>query len=914
MGLERLRGVFSKTSKMQFPEHRDVVRGLGADSMVLLKNSGVLPIKKGNIALFGAGSVDTLFCGLYFNYVFTEGNVNVRDGLVNNGFTLTTDSWLAKMEKAVKLWEKERVANAKKSLAFEGKRCLTPEVPISPADLAESILGTNTCVYVIRHGIVSEGEGEESENQYKLTEVEQNNIKLVAEAFENVILVLNSGMLELSSFARTKNIKAIIYMGVPGMEAGNSLSDVLTGAVNPSGRLTATWAKKYKDYSTCYSAAVMNRCAKTNEIDYKEGIYVGYRYFDTFDVAPLYPFGYGLSYTDFDIKLEYLEASWMSIVLRIKVTNTGNCAGRQVVQVYCSQPEGNIEKTYQILAGFGKTGKLKPGESEEITIKTPIMALCSFDEDITAWIMEKGDYLFRVGQNSRDTKLSGKVVLDRMTVIKRVAKGMEPTKELEFLIPPERKVEDDGYIMVASLFGDDYNSENKYVPLIEEITTYQPEGSTYNSYVNTNSYSMPTRVQENVEYIKPCGTATFFDVIKGKVSIEAFVSSLSPEILARIVTGVRNESIIESENRFNISFKVEKNKIDISARTTAQFATTLGIPQVTIADGPSGLRIEGVSCTCFPAPMNMAQTWDMAAMIRMGRAYGREMEFYGIDYCLAPALNIHRNPMRNRAYEFYSEDPTLAGILGAGFVLGVKRYEGRDVIMKNLVTYNQESGTPDVNINISRRAFGELYLRSFSSCQFVVQPAGVLNSGNKINGLYTSSQRGLNTDIIRSDWGFNGFVMSDWGSKSQKPYDLHAGCDLIMPGFDSDFILEAMIETAPTFKEDGYVEVVEKDFVYQEPMIYYEKWGSFLLDKNGKDTVSTVVSADASINDKVLMLEKDGICTIQTEADGSRTITYKGIDRGAYLALGELQNAVINILKVIKNSASMKKLLDKANI
>lgn len=914
MKIRQLRGVFSKTGKMQFPEHRDMVRGMGADSMVLLKNNGALPMNRGSVALFGAGAVDTLFCGILFNYVFTDGNVSVKDGLLNNGFTFTTNSWLEKMEKAVKQGEKQERSASKAGAFFEGRRSAVEEVPISVADMAEAILGTDTCIYVIRHGIISESDKYYDGNQYLLSETEQSNLQLISSSFKNVILVLNSPMLELASVAKMKNVKAIILMGLPGMEAGNSLADVLTGAVNPSGRLTATWAKKYKDYSTCYSPAVMNKSAERNEIDYKEGIYVGYRYFDAFDVTPLYPFGFGLSYTTFDMELEYLEASWMAIVLRVKVTNTGNCAGRQVVQIYCTQPQGKLEKPYQTLNGFGKTGKLKPGESEEITIKVPIISLCSFDEEAAAWIMEKGDYLFRLGANSRDTKLCGKVVLDRLTVIKKVQDVMAPKKELEFLSPPPRKEEDTGYIKVASLSGDDYNSENKVVTHTVEYNTYVTEGSTYTSYVNENPYQMPARTHENIQYIKPHGSATFFDVIKGKVTMEEFVSSLSPEVLARIVAGVVNESKLDNESRFNFGFSTEKSKLGISARTTSQFATTLGIPGVTIADGPSGLRIEGVACTCFPSPLNMAQTWDMGAMIRMGRAYGREMEFYGIDYCLAPALNIHRNPMRNRAYEFYSEDPALAGILGAGFVMGVKRYEGRNVIMKNLATYNQESGTSDVKINVSRRAFGEIYLRSFSACQFTAQPAGVLNSGNRLNGMYTSSQRGLNTDIIRGDWGFSGFVMSDWGSVSEKAYDLHAGCDMIMPGFDPDHILEAMMETAPTFTPDGYVEVVKKAYVYDEPMIVYEKWGSFMPDKNGKDTVTTVVLPEAEINPKVLELEKQGICKIKEEAGGARSIIYKGINRGAYLALGELQQAVMNILLVIKDSAAMKQLMESANI
>lgn len=913
MNFKSFKSVIAGGGKMQFPEHRDIVRNLGADSMVLLKNSGVLPINKGKIALFGAGAVDTLFCGLLFNYVYGSDWVNVRQGLENNGFTFSTESWLNKMEKACNQKEKEDKSTAKSGKAFVGHKGDVDAPPISQADLAESVLGTDTCIYVVRHGI-SLGATNQTCDEYLLTEREQSEIELLAANFENLILVLNCQMLEIGAVAKMKNVKGIILMGLPGMEAGNSLADIITGAVNPSGRLGSTWAKKYKDYSTCFSAAAINKTLLKNEIDYREGIYVGYRYFDSFDVAPLYPFGYGLSYTTFKMELEYIEASWMFIILRIKVTNTGSCAGRQVVQAYVSQPEGNITKPYQQLFGFAKTGKLKPGEYEEITIKMQPMALCSFDDDAPAWILEKGDYLIRIGDNSRDTKLCGKVVLDKTTVIKQVVNVMNHDKEMEYLTPPPRPAEETGYIMVASLSADDYNSENKAVNIAEDVNTYVPEGSTYVSYVNDNSYKVQNHGTERVNYVPPCGYRTFIDVIKGKVSMEDFISSLSPEILARIVAGTVNESKLESENRFNFTFNIDRRKLDISARTTAQFETTLGIPGVAIADGPSGLRIEGISCTCFPSPENMARTWDMGAMIRMGRALGREMEFYEIDYLLAPPLNIQRNPMRDRAYEFYSEDPLLSGTMGAGLVMGVHRYEGRDVILKNLPTYNQESGTTDININMSRQTFSELYLRPFSCCVCISNPAGLLASGNRINGQYVSAQKELNTYVLRDDLGFKGFILSDWGAVTEKPYDLIAGCDLIMPGYDPDKILEAMMVTQPTFEPDGYVAQVEKCMVFGEPMISYEKWGSFKLDKAGEDTCQTTVEPNVALNEKIERLEKNGLCTVSVAADGTRTITYKGINRGAYMALGDLQHAVMHILNTTKNSASMKRILDTANI
>lgn len=913
MNLRQLKGVITKTGKMDFPEHRELARTLGADSMVLLKNNGILPMNKGKVALFGAGAVDTVFCGIFYNYVFTDGNINVRQGLINNGFTFSTDVWLDKMEKATKKAYKSS-PNTKSTKLFAGMRTLAEEVPISVADMAEAIIGTDTCIYVARRPYSFDDKSDQSKKPYHLSAIEQENLSLITSSFKNVILVLNSPMLEIAAIARLKSIKAIVFMGIPGMEAGNALADVLTGAVNPSGCLTNTWAKKHKDYSTCMSGTKKGKNSGATEIDYKEGVYVGYRYFDAFDVTPLYPFGYGLSYTTFETSLEYFEASWISIIMRIKVTNTGAVAGRHVVQVYCSQPEGEIEKPYQILCSFGKTGKLKPGESEELTLKIPIMTLPSFDEEDDAWVMEKGDYLFRIGDNSRDTQVAAKVVLDKRTVIMRVSMGNKNVKPMEFLTPPPRAVTETGYIKVASLSSAVYNSEKKYVESHRTITTYVQEGSKYVSYVNENTYNIPYRVTENIEVVRPCGSATFIDVIKEKVSMEEFIASLSPEILARIVVGATEESKISSENRFNFSFNFDAKGIELAAKTTNQFANTLGIPSVKIADGPSGLHLIGIACTCFPCPMNMAQTWDMSAMVRMGRAYGREMETHDVDYCLAPALNINRKPMWNRAYEFYGEDPILSGVLGAGFIMGLKRYEGRNAILKNMAIFNQDMPNADVNINITSRTFGEIYLKPFSVCQFITKPAGILSSGVKINGRCISSNKVINTDIVRNDWGFAGIILSDWGSTSDKGADIHAGCDLIMPGFDPDKLLESMMNVPPTFEEDGYVTVVEKAYLYGIPMINYEKWGSFVLDKNGDTVVTAKVEPDNEVSERALRLQKAGLCDIKTEIDGTRTIIYKGFNRGPYLALGEMQQAVISILNEIKSTGSMKKLMEQANI
>ena len=906
MNLNSIKNTFKGKSKTQFQENRLVSRQLGADSMVLLKNKGILPLKRGKVALFGAGAVDTIYCGNYTNYVFTDGNVSVRDGLAEAGFSFSTTTWLQKMEKQVKRANKEDETLSKIERNEFGVRIHPDEVSISEADIAESIIGTDVCIYVIRR----DTRESENESYYSLTKTESDNLKVISNTFENIVLVINSSPLEVAGIARMKNVKAIVYMGIPGMEAGNSLADILTGAVNPNGRLSFTWAKKYKDYPT-FSKRNLKFNNGVCEVDFKEGIYVGYRYFDSYDVAPLYPFGYGMSYTTFSFEATYFEANWINMLLRVNVTNIGEHSGREVVQLYVSSPDGRLSKPYQELKSFVKTGKLKPNETEEITLKVPIMSLCSFDDDRNAWVLEGGDYIFRVGHDSKDTKVVAKMVLDQTVNIKTIVNVMNPTKEMSFMSPPPRAKEETGFIMVASLSAKGYNSQKKIIPLKKEVETYVFEGSKYTSTVNKNDKEWPFKTREKIEYIKPTPNMTFFDVVYGRYSVEEFVTTLSPQVLARIVCGATDESLYPVDSRFKSQIKTNKRNRKGCLHTTSQYEKMLGIPSVEICYGASGIHLSQIEATSFPSPMNMAQTWDMDAMVRQGRAYGREMEQLGIDYCLAPDLNINRMPMQGRAYECYSEDPALAGVMGAGFTIGVKRYDGRNVIMKHLVCQTKENENVVMNYNIGKRAFAEIYLRPFSICQYIVKPAGIMNSAHMINGKFASNQRGMNTDIIRTDWGWEGFVMTDIGTASDKGMDIHGGCDLILPGYDPDRILEAMIEAPPTFTEDGYVQRVNKGFVFGVPTIRYDCWGSFVPDKDGTETLKTEVPCDMQLNPIIPSLIDEGICTVKLRDDGIQEVEYKGYNRGAYLCLGDLQQAAIHILTEIKNSASMQRLMDE---
>lgn len=901
--------LFGAKEKAPYFDNIELARKMSADGMVLLKNDGVLPLKVGKIALFGAGAVDTIFCGTFSNYVNNPDKVNVAEGLKNGGFTFSTEVWLEKMQKATIKAAKDITGIPAGVRTIAGVVKHAPEVPISEADLAESRLGTETCIYVLRRETVQNRDRAYAPGDFLLSEVEQENLKKITASFKNVILVLNSGIIELGNWARSKAISGIILMGIPGMEAGNSLCDILTGTVNPSGRLTDTWAKKYKDYPACTSFSKKNR--DSEEIDYKEGIFVGYRYFDTFDVSPLYPFGYGLSYTKFSYEMTYFEANWFNIVIKVKVKNIGKVSGRNVVQIYCSAPSNGLEKPYQQLIAFRKTEELQPGQSVEERIMVPTKSLASFNEKKSAWVMDRGEYIIRIGGNSRDTMATAKIVLNRQTVTRSVANVIAPEHDLDYIPVPERERENIKTIYTAKLNGDDFSGHTKPVKNMDEVVTYVQEGSNYRSYVNENKCEILFRCKERIEYLKPISSHTFLDVVTGRAKMEDFVASLSPEVLARICCGSYEETLKETESRLAIKFKPRK-KVDFAGKVTGQFKSTLGIPDVNFIDGPAGIHAPNVDATCYPSASTIASTWDVDLIEEFGKAYGREMKYYGVDFCLAPALNIHRDPMAGRAFEYYSEDPLVTGSCGAAFVKGVQSIPGCGAVVKHFAVYNIERDNMVINCNVTRRALREIYLKGFEICIMTSHPKGVMNSRNKINGVHSSSRRALNMDILRAEWKFNGLVLSEWGTDSQKAYDIHAGCDLIMPGFNPDKILHAMMNVRTEFEEDGYVKETVRKNSFGRPLIVYDSWGSFEPAANGKDVIVSHVDKGVELNPRIAELEKEGICTVLTNEDGSKAVSYKGFHRGAFLALGDLQLAVFHILSAISDTVTMKDMLEQA--
>lgn len=906
MTFQQLIGTMTgRFGKLPNPENTQVARKCATEGIVLLKNDGVLPLQTKKVALFGAGAVDTIICGTGSGYVFPAYKVTVQQGLENAGLELTSKSWLTRFAKTSKeANKKDKTLNFLDKM-WSGKSILIDEIPITDGELQEARTA-DTAIYVIRRNAGEENDRKAVRGDYYLSEQEEANIRHVAAAFRHTVVVLNTCVIDAGFVNEIPGIDAVVYLGLAGMEAGNALADILTGRENPSGKLTDTWAKQYSDYPA--AEVFSSNDGVTAQEDYIEDIYVGYRWFDSMGIEPLYPFGFGLSYTEFKREVRAVSADWDQVQVEVAVTNTGKYPGRDVVQLYTSAPQGRLEKPYQELKAFAKTGLLAPGDTETVKLIFATENLASLDEIQSAYIMEPGRYLLRIGCDSRNTHVAAVIELDAETVTRRVSDVLKQDKPMETkhhgkVFPME--AEGVGIIRLKAAQRETVDNISK-IPKM--ITTYVPEGTAYTPYMESNPYQMPYPCKEVVKIVRHCPVATFLDVYHGKVTMEEFVASLEPEVLTRVVMGILEESPYETRNRLNRKIKLPATA-QSSGQTTAQFLNSLGLPVANLFDGPAGMHIVGCAATSFPVGMTAAQTWNPELLREMGVAYGKDMESFHVTVALGPGMNIHRDPLCGRNFEYYSEDPLLTGKTAAAFTRGVQSIRGRGVAIKHFAANNQENDRLSLNNTITARALREIYLKGFEICVREARPMTLMTSYNQINGIYTGSNRELVTDILRGEWGFGGYVMSDWGTSSEKGWDLHAGNDLIMGGYRAEKLLAMMKAEAPAFAPDGAVQETVKSAHFGMVKSYLSNWGSFVPSDDGADTVSTTVAPGTAVSAKVEELVKQGIASVTKNPDGSHMVTYRGTNRGAYLALGDLQACAIRILNGLMHSAAMDEML-----
>lgn len=900
-------------------KNAELSMNLATQGMVLLENeNNVLPIEKGgNIALFGGGAYSTIKGGTGSGDVNQRSVTSVWDGFNNAGYNITSIDWLNAFKIAFE-------QGGGSTGGVSGAK-LVPDIEVTDEQIESAKAGnTDTAVYVI---VRSSGEFSDRKlKDYYLTDIEKSNIKKMAANFENSIVVLNvGGVMDTKFFAETEGLDSLLLMSQAGMRSGDAVVKVLDGEVTPSGKLTDTWAVNYEDYSSSE-----NFGANDNNItqeDYTDDIYVGYRYFDTFNITPAYEFGYGMSYTDFNMDIKDVTVDAENVKVDVKVTNIGNkYAGKEVVQVYFSAPDGDLEKPYQELAAYGKTDTLKPGESQTLTLSYATTEMSSYSQEMASYVMEAGDYVVRVGNSSRNTSVEAVVTLDNDAVTEQLSNQKVQDEDIQVLsnrgVTPYTYAGEAEEIVSANKFvlnASDIKAENNISPYKDQsVTSYVYEDSDYKAVDQENnprytktpdgksnttpSQKIPSYEEKIVKVEKTLDNPTLLDVYQGNVSMEELLASLTPEEMSNIVEGIgwgtNNTPIIGAQS----------NSVKGAAgETTSKYYETRAIPNIVLADGPAGIRITQSYkdnettyyqyCTAFPIGTLIAQSWDKDVAEEFGKAIGEEMIEMGVTMWLAPGMNIHRNPLCGRNFEYYSEDPLISGITAASTTLGVQSYEGIGVTIKHYAGNNQEDNRNAVNNTITERAFREIYLKGFEITVKTANPLGIMTSYNLNNSMPAADDYELCTDLARGEWGFNGLVMTDWGGGQSIPVNsMHAGNDLIMPGGSSASIRAAVEDVAPEFGDDGFVKV--------------NRWNDFVLDANGTVSVTATIAEGTTLNSKVNDKVAEGTAVINYADDGVTpvSVTYKGEYKGNTLPLGDLQKATRNVLNVIMDSIQFKKI------
>ena len=774
-------------------DNRKVARRAAAEGMVLLKNEGqLLPLKEGaKVALYGVGASRTIKGGTGSGDVNERETVSIYQGMKNAGFEITTEDWIKDYDKQYQdaryAWRDEIENKASKLedqvSGFFNVYSTTPYR--MPAGAPVTKTDADVAIYILSR-VAGEGADRFDEaGDYYLTEEEKKQLADICGMYKHVIVAVNTGGLaDLSFMDEYANIEALLQIVQPGMEAGNAFADIISGKVTPSGKMTDSWAYKYEDYPN--SKTFSHNNGNVNKEYYTEGLYVGYRYFDSFDVPVRYGFGYGLSYTTFETKVLSAVLKDNKIIVETETTNTGNTySGKEVVQLYATCPAGKLEKEYRRLAAFGKTGLLAPGQSEKMTLEIALNRLTSYSESEAAWVLEKGSYVIWAGNSLESSLPCAVLTLDGDVVLTKTQNICPLKEELEEMKQSSEKMNQ----KLAALLK---LTEEKALPVME-----------------LKAADVATRV---VEYYSNAECVP--------AEAREFVDTLSTEKLVALASGDPGKG--QGSNLGSAGIAVPG-----SAGETNDCALEDGIPGIVLSDGPAGLRLmkhynvyegkivnkpfkftmegglfcEGEPadpgetwyqyCTAIPVGTLLAQTWDTALIEEVGEMIGGEMEEFSTTLWLAPGMNIHRNPLCGRNFEYYSEDPLVAGKIAAAMTNGVQKVPGCGTTIKHFACNNQEDNRMGSDSILSERTLREIYLKGFEIAITESQPMSIMTSYNLINGVHAANCEDTCTKAARCEWGFQGMIMTDWtttehGEDCTASGCMRAGNDLVMPGAFSD--------------------------------------------------------------------------------------------------------------------------------
>ena len=768
-------------------DHLARVREGLAECMVLLRTNGAFPLEKaGTLAAFGNGIRYGVKGGSGSGDVNAHVIVGIEQGLVDAGFQITSTAWLDAYDKrraqAKNDFRKQLKREAKAAGEMVILYAMGAVMPEPDYDIALDF-SADAAIYVVSR---MAGEGNDRKpvaGDVMLTATEIRDIRALNERYERFMLVLNTGgPVDLSPVSEVGNILVLSQLG---SMMGNALADVLLGKANPSGKLTTTWTA-WKDYCPDIEVGALD------DTYYREGVYVGYRYFDTVGKRALYPFGFGLSYTDFKLDGANAALDRSTVTLSVEVENTGAFAGKQVVQAYVTAPEGKLRKPWQDLAGYAKTGLLEPGASQKVEVSFDLADLASFDEDACAYVLEAGDYVLRLGTSSVDTEPVAVVELGEDAALRTVRPVLAPAGFEEAVY--ERAVRDEQLGGLPRLVLDPaclvrtqtvYDTESEVVPEVAALTDEEL------AYLNVGHFSGKGGLLSVIGNASAnvAGAA-------GESTSKLLEKGVKPIVMADGPAGLRlSKDFYRDENGAHSlgGGSIPDGILDVLSAPLRMLAgLVLGGSKP-----PKGAEVLHQYCTALPVGTAIAQSWNLDYAEACGDVVGEEMERFGVHLWLAPALNIHRSILCGRNFEYYSEDPLVSGKVAAAITRGVQAHSGHGTTIKHYAANNQETNRYFNSSWLSERTLREIYLKGFQICVRESQPLAVMTSYNLANGTHTSESRSLTEDYLRSECGFAGIVMTDWVLPLKNRGTQYAvadagrvataGGDLFMPGSQGDF-------------------------------------------------------------------------------------------------------------------------------
>ncbi|OUM65749.1 glycoside hydrolase family 3 protein [Piromyces sp. E2] len=772
-------------------KHLNILDEYLAECTVLLRKNGDFPLtpKEKKMHLYGNGVRKTVKGGLGSGDVNIRYFENIESVFIKNGFEILTKDYLDAYDNCFESAHNEFINDLKKNFDYENAygyivNHFSVIMNEPECDLPVQKEG-DIAIYVLSR---TSGEGLDrniEKGDILLTDTEKNTILSLARGFKKFMLVLNTGgVVDLSGLDEVQNILILSQLGG---NTSKTLVDIVTGDKYPSGKLASTWTK-HDDYFA--------NIGNMTDTDYAEGVYVGYRYFDSADVDVMFPFGFGLGYTDFKIATKKVALIGDKVIVDATVKNIGKFKGKEVLELYLSKPNTKLDEPYQILVNFAKTKELSPKEKDTLKLEFNLSDFASYDSEIESYILDSGSYIVRLGNSSRNTTPCAVIKVDSRVIVKKVQNQIGESGFKDLTFHSNKK---------------DNLSKVKTFKL--DINSIKPETINYNKTFKINEEIKGLTDEEKVKFVIGAHSTesggSFSPSIAGSPGEFLKFGNLNPVVLTDGPAGVNiaRDYYIDETGVHSTKGFLPESALEIVPDDAKPLVAFL-FPQV-----PENTKIYHQYTTAIPIGSALAQSWNVEFAEKCGDIVGEEMNIFKINLWLAPALNIHRSILCGRNFEYYSEDPYISGMFASYVTKGVQKHKNAFVTLKHFTANNKETNRSGNSSNMSERTFREIYLKGFEIAIKNSNPKAIMSSYNLINGVHVNDSVGIIKNILRTEINYDNIVMTDWLYTSMSLTDkypdyshykiIKSSVDIIMPGSEEFYnvVLEAVKENKLTMEE-----------------------------------------------------------------------------------------------------------------